>query len=234
MDQTSNEFRKGKEAINWYLTRVRGDDFDKSDFLYSKIESCSVDEQPKLLRYLCEVYDIVDSMESHDAEISEYADKKDSLESQYGDIVNSLIKSFIGQASSEDEFYELLWQSFQSAIFDTEAKRVFALYYTLIDRRIPFFKLDETCYYSMSNDRYRELRQKTTVDHQRIRFLLTTDVDQRTERASLLLSEFGIRPPETTLSPETEQYEQNLMRMVYILNEKDSEKNRVVSLLMRR
>lgn len=221
---------KSKKAIFDFLQKYDGDVFDQCDILFKMISSGDPEQQGILFQYVCEIFGTVKTYGKESVLVSEYNAQKDRLEEQYGDIVNSLIKTYCQQNDDEDIFYRTLWSLInESLIFDTEAKKIFALYFILIDKRIPYFKIDEALLYSMSNGRFSELLQKTARERQKIRFILKADFAQRSERASVLLNEFGFQLPTSDDPNVIDEYEMRLMQMVYILQEMDSDK--LVSML---
>lgn len=221
-----------KKGILSFLQNSDGEIFDKCDILFKMISAVDPEQQSELFQYVCEIFGTVKSYGKESIPVSEYNAQKDRLEEQYGDIVNSLIKTYCQQNEDENIFYYTLWSLInESLIFNTDAKKIFALYFVLIDKRIPYFKIDESLLYSMSNERFSELLQKTAREGQRIRFILKADVSQRSERAAILLNEFGIRLPTSDDQKEIDEYEMRLMQMVYILQEMDSDK--LASLLSR-
>lgn len=221
-----------KNAISNFLQNANGEDFDKCDILFKMISAVESTQQSQLFKYVCEVFGAIPSNESKQVPVSKYSTQEDRLTEQYGDIVNSLIKSYGQQNEIEDIFYSKIWSIInESMIFDSEAKKIFALYYVLIDKRIPYFKIDETLLYSMSNDRFQELLRKTAQAGQRIRFILKSEFSQKSEKAAVLINELGIKPSSSGDQQSIEEYELRLMQMVYILREMESD--RVASLLSR-
>lgn len=221
-----------QKGIFTFLQNADGDVFDKCDILFRMISAVEPEEQSALFQYVCEVFGTIKSYEKEPVPISEYNSQKDRLEEQYGTIVNSLIKTYCQQNDDENVFYHTLWSLInESLLFNTESKKIFALYFILIDKRIPYFKIDDCLLYSMSNDRFAELLQKTAQSGQRIRFILKSDFSQKSERAAVLLNEFGIKLPVGDDQQAIDEYETRLMQMVYILQEMDSDK--LLSMLSR-
>ncbi len=209
------------------------DIFNIAHSLYSNICFFEPELQVFLFQYACENFGADEYQENHiSIPISEYIAQKERLEEQYGDIVKSLIKSFSKENGEESAFYRSLWRIIQeSMIFDNEAKKVFALYYILIDKQIPYFKIDEALFYPMSNEHFSTLMRNTTRERQRIRYILRMDVEQRTERASILLNEFGISIPADDNPMSIRDYEKRLMQMVYLLRESDASGEQLQSLI---
>ena len=142
MGTTSLE--NSKKAVLNFLQNVDGQPFDVCDVLFKMVSASDTSQQAELFQYVCEIFGTIKSNEKSPISISEYSAQKDRLEEQYGDIVNSIIKTFGQQNSEEIVFYRSLWSIINSPLlFDTEAKKVFAFYFVLIDKRIPYFKIDD-------------------------------------------------------------------------------------------
>lgn len=219
-----------KKGVLSFLETAEGDTFDKCDILFQMISATDFDLQSELFQYVCEIFGVVKSYGKEAVPVSAYSAQKERLEEQYGDIVNSLIKTYGQENNDEQVFYHTLWSLItESLLFNTDAKKIFALYFILIDKRIPYFKIDDSLLYSMSNDRFAELLRQTAHEGQKIRFILKTDFSQKTEKAAVLLNEFGIKLPDSDDQSLINQYELQLMQMVYILREMPS----ITSLLSR-
>ena len=213
-----------KKAILSFLQNADGQSFDICDILFRMISASEPTEQDELFQYACEIYGTIKSNKKTPVPISNYSAQKDRLEEQYGDVVNSIIKTFGQQNTEEKVFYHSIWSIInESFLFDTDGKKIFALFYVLVDKRIPYFKIDASLLYSMSNEHFSELQQKTAREGQKIRFILKSDISQKTERAAILLNEFGITIPTSDSQEAIEEYEKHLMQMVYILREQDSD-----------
>ena len=105
--------------------------------------------------------------------------------------------------------------------FPSEASKIFAFYYIIMDSRVPYFELKQG--YEMSNESYRRLRLKHATTLKRVRYILNADFNQKTERASLLLDELGAEMPrEDTTVDAVLEYEKKLAILAEILNVKNN------------
>ena len=70
------------------------------------------------------------------------AEKEDS-ESRLGKYVNGLLDNFLRRNIQEYDFYRGLWEAIANdrLILESENDKAFAVYYILIDSRIPYFRL---------------------------------------------------------------------------------------------
>lgn len=187
--------------------------------LYKMILAQKEEDRPKAFELAINLYDDIDSDETKEISVSPYEKQRQKLKKEYGEIVDSYIELFAKRKESADDFYKHLWDAIQNElIFPDEASKVFACYYVIIDRHVPYFNLPSG--YTMTNDKYRKLWDEHGNDtaQKRIRYILNTEFAQRTQRASLLLEELGIAiPSNETSSVEKEIYEKKLIMMIEML-----------------
>lgn len=213
-----------KKRIDMVINNGDGESFDEAyhflKLIYS--EEIEIDKQIDLFQYVCENFGLNESDEGYHIEPAPYKSEKDELKQQYGQIVNSILISCLKDNLEKKEFYTKLWRSIvESFMFNDEKSKVFALYYIIIDKRIPYFQLDNECKYSLANDKYKNMRNKYKQDILKIRFILGTEFEQKTEKASILLNEFGIKKPDADADKcVAEKYEKYLMKMVELMPEK--------------
>ena len=207
------------ETIDKVIYQAKGDSFDMADVLFQIIIQAEMEIQSFAFKYVCELFGAVESSENYGISPSQYQINKDSLQEQYGEYVDSMLAMFIKQNLEEEEFYLKLWQAITSSvIFDSDAKKIFAFYYVLIDGRVPYFHLDPASLYSISNERYKTIRQNNISAVQKIGFILKADFNQKTEQASALLAEFGISvPDENEDSILIDNYERMIVQMIQVL-----------------
>ena len=217
-------------AIDKVLYQAKGDSFDMVDVLYQIIIQSDIDIQRIAFQHVCELFGSVESSENFGISPSQYQLNKDSLKEQYGEYVDSLLAMFIKQNLENEEFYSKLWQAItNSVVFDNDEKRIFAFYYILIDVRIPYFHLDPASLYSISNERFKLIRQKYVTAEQKIRFILKADFSQKTEQASALLAEFGINiPDENADSSLIDDYEKMIVQMTQVIENCKSDRLRTL------
>lgn len=215
-----------KSYVDKVLREGDGEPFDICDYLYQGLIQLNIQDQPSAFQYICELFGTVESSENFGIVASKYRNKEDTLRSQYGSLVNSLIELYIKRNVEESDFYSSLWNNIMSSgLFSQEEERIFALYYILIDKRIPYFRLDPASLYSLSNDRFKQIRNDNIRAIQKIRFILKANFSQKTERASALLAELGIKVPQDMNDGDSiNLYETQLIQMVEIIrNGNDSE-----------
>lgn len=215
-----------KSYIDKVLREGKGEPFDISDYLYQGLTQLDIQDQPEAFQYICELFGTVESSESFGIVTSAYRNKEDILRSQYGSLVNSLIELYIKRNVEENDFYFGLWNNIMaSGLFPQDEEKMFALYFILIDKRIPYFHLDPASLYSLSNERFKQIKSDNIKAIQKIRFILKANFSQKTERASALLAEFGIEVPQDMNDGDSiNAYETQLIQMVEIIrNGNDNE-----------
>lgn len=218
MDNTT----EAKNAIQTFLCEAKGDPFSLAHVLYAQIIAAETDDQPILLQYACELFLTCESKESYIVTDSEYLPEKEKLKELYEDITDSILLSYLKRGHQELEFYTQLWKAITSnSVFPDEKSKVFSLYEILIDARIPYFHIDAEVLYSMSNERFKELRKENRSMTQKIRFILLMKFEQKTEKASALLNELGIPKPSNQKATREEiaAYERKLIILVEIIQQ---------------
>lgn len=207
------------DQLSDFLSTADGSTFNVCAGLYNIILGAEEIQHATLFERAINLYEDVDSAKTNKVPVSPYDGQKKVLKEKYGDIVNSFIEFFVSQKDSTENFYANIWSSIQNdTFFPTEASKVFAFYYVVIDRRVPYFELDQG--YRMSNESYRKLRKKHATLLKKVRYILNTEFEQKTEQASILLQELGIAMPSEEDNVEiVNAYEEKLMVMVEILNE---------------
>lgn len=97
-------------------------------------------------------------------------------------IVGTLVRSNL----PEEDFYRGIWEKINDPIlFSTESTQIAFLLSLWNDSRIPYFQLEKGC--SMDNEEYRAISKTISPKIKKARFILCTSIEQKTQRASLLM-----------------------------------------------
>lgn len=179
---------KLKIEIYNFLARVDGSSIDKCYGIYSRIvKGETLDEQAELFKYVCETYGTKRSTKELKIEPTIDDIERDALEKRLGKYVNGLLDNFLRRNIEEYDFYHGLWEaiSCDKLVLENEKDKVFALYYILIDSRIPYFRLGTSI--EMSTEQLNEYLRNLTPYRQKIRFILSVPIPSKTERAGYLL-----------------------------------------------
>ena len=131
-----------------------------------------------------------DSAESNRTQevVSKYSKSDiDRLEKQLGDMVDAIFEKILKSNLQEPAFYAELWKALtQSYVFDSEESIVFAIYYIVIDARIPYFYLPAEK--QMSDAVFKDITKRNRRDVDKVRYIITSDqFDQWTTQAAALL-----------------------------------------------
>ena len=210
--------------IRTLLGTYKGEVIDLCLYVYNKIKSQPFEQQVDTFAELCELYGTIKSTETVIVEKTISKNDLDVLVDQYGEYINKVLSSLIAKSYKEGyssrEFYERLWKSYiNSEIISSEVEIAFAIYYTIIDNKIPYFTLEpglqmDNVVFGNYLDSHKELQSK-------IRFILNHGFDQKTEEASLLVKELS----------GLETLEEQVIGMVIILSTLRDEQKRLKRLL---
>ncbi|OUQ61882.1 hypothetical protein B5E56_01030 [Flavonifractor sp. An112] len=176
-----------KEKIEHIFRKGSGTFINRCYAIYSIIEEHG-DNFGELLKYTFETNGFIESDNSTDAFLMISKSQEEELKNDYGDIVNGIIKALLKRNfETEVDYYEEYWKAINSAIFVSKESRVFALYYALIDKRLPYCVLESGV--KMTNMEYRDRQEHLKAEITRMRFVIYNEnlFEQNTETASILL-----------------------------------------------
>jgi hypothetical protein len=176
-----------KIQIETLLASCNGEKINICYAIYRLIEKGLPEDIPDILQFTADIYDKVESCEKIFAEAYINKNEVEVLKSHYGEVVDEMLKSLINEDLIELEFYKKLWDTIKNPFFKDEKSRVFAFYYILIDKRMPYFHLDQGL--KMTSIDFTMRAQKLSNKAAKIRFILAREFSQRTEEAFLILQE---------------------------------------------
>ena len=185
--EQSNIKLEFKEKFGTYS----GSRFEICYDIYTGLMSNNEEDRIELLSYACSNFGIAASDGSFSPcgsgiSQSEVSDLRD----EYGQTVDTLLDALLQKAIKAnmpaDEFYENVWKLIiQNPIFSTENEKAFALYYILIDARIPYYPINPGM--EMNNSEFKTLIEECEETIQKARFVLAVDFPQKTMEASNLV-----------------------------------------------
>lgn len=147
--------------------------------------------QSKLVQYVCELWATVKS--SGEIQPPQKINKVDydKMKSLYGETVNAALVAYTNKGLIEgwnrEQFYEQYWKFIlTNAMWSSNEEKAFALYYTAIDIRTPYYNVGAGK--KMSADVYSQIQEEIFEEIREFRFVLALDFKQRTEEASLVLN----------------------------------------------
>ena len=175
-----------KKQIMHDLKVYRGEQLDVCYQIYKVIVS-TLGKEAEALRFFLENSELIEP--SNEERVKAIFSKEESLELEemYVQMINGMLAALLTKNLSVNEFYEELWGAIvDNPILKEEKVKVFALYYIWIDMRIPYFQLDKGI--KMSNEEFADITRQRLDDIKKMRFIMTAPLEQKTERASLLLN----------------------------------------------
>ncbi len=159
--------------------------------LYKIIEDAPKDIQTDIFAHVCKLFG---TMETDKSGINNdkyfFVDDEDELKKSYGDLIDELLftvlKKAIKAGYDENQFYLEVWTDIVcNSSFKTEKEKVFAMYYIIIDKKIPYFKIKAGL--TLDDKVFKKLIMENFEVVQKIVFILYNEFEQKTQRASNLL-----------------------------------------------
>ena len=170
-----------KEKIDELLKQFSGRIIDLCYEVVKEMENENFEEQVNSVNYFCETFGTMKSDKT--LEISQYISDEmlENLKDLYGKFVDELLETALKKAYNmgmeQEEFYELLWGNVvKSDMFSKIEEKSFALYYIVIDRKIPYFLLEKGM--RMDNDTFKKCREKNLEVIKKMRFILFNSFNQ--------------------------------------------------------
>lgn len=210
------------EELKNRLGSYSGDNFDICADLMNYINSAPDEIQADLFVVACQKFGVTDSDKSYDVASSAITKtRRNELEEIYEDVVNKLfatcLKRAIQNQSEDVAFYKDIWGNIiNNPIFAEPEEKLFAAYFILIDRRLPYFTISKGL--SMENAEFQSILAECSEEIKKIKFILAIDFDQKTQEASNLL--------DIILNQST--YEKQVVLLSRVVSEMRREKNRLL------
>lgn len=96
----------------------------------------------------------------------------------------------VSQKLTAGDFYYFLWNTiFEHSLLTLEKEKVFGLLWIIADNGIPYYELGTPL--SMENDEYKRIIEENKDASERITYILSIPLEQRTETSSLILKELS-------------------------------------------
>lgn len=181
-----------KETIDELLKMYSGRTIDLCYVILDGIKEYDFEEQVDIVCYFCEKFNTIDSEENIEIPTHISDVKLEDLKELYGKYVDELLgvtlkKAYINEMDNFS-FYQMLWGNIVKAdMFGKIEEKAFALYYIVIDRRIPYYLLKKGM--RMDRDAFEKYRNKNSDIIKKMGFILFNSFNQKTEEASIILDE---------------------------------------------
>ena len=175
-----------KEGLAKQIHSARGisDSFEFCINAYRFLSEQSPVERPEILAWFLQIArehynNKNDAVTGH----KDLLDKLDEYSSKYKKLVQGLIDAFSVRNYTEKQYYQKLWDSFESLLPDaTEEEKGFCLFSVLADGRTPYYELPSGL--QLSKERFREMTDEIQPFIQRLDFVFQLSRSQRTEFTS--------------------------------------------------
>lgn len=177
------------EKINFLVSHAKAN-LNLCVAVYRIIEKTSIEERPILMETFIRGYKNTRTDES--LEIPEIFNKETehTYFRRYQRIVDGHLEEFLNAGYSKEEFYaELTNYIMTDRNLLDDGARAFAIFDCCIDKRLPYACVDLTSGVKMENEEYAAFVDRLGDDIDRINYILNANLQQKTEKASLILRE---------------------------------------------
>ncbi|HIW41121.1 MAG TPA: hypothetical protein H9743_03125 [Candidatus Mediterraneibacter vanvlietii] len=186
MEKTEKAIETIKQSIIEILKNYSGSKEDIAYLIYNNAIINSGNE-PLAMALFFEISEEIESNNKKHAEKVFSEEEKYQLTLTYGKMIDGALEALLRRGLSKADFYGELWSFInESKMLSDKKLKAFTLYYLWIDVRLPYFELEDGI--KMSNEDFIDISKNLTEEIKRIRFILNTPTDQKTERASRLVN----------------------------------------------
>lgn len=177
------------EKLNFLVSHAKAD-INLCVAAYQIIAKANIEERPTLLERFIRGYKSTRTDESLDIPIIFNEEMEHSYMRRYQRIVDGHLEELLNAGYSVNDFYlELTDYIMSDKHLLDDGARAFAIYDCCIDRRLPYACVDLTSGIIMENEEYVMYINQLENEMDRINYILSANLQQKTERASLLLEE---------------------------------------------
>ena len=186
MEKTEKAIETIKQSIIEILKNYSGSKEDIAYLIYNNAIINSGNE-PLAMALFFEISEEIESNNKKHAEKVFSEEEKYQLTLTYGKMIDGALEALLRRGLSKADFYGELWSFInESKMLSDKKLKAFTLYYLWIDVRLPYFELEDGI--KMSNEDFIDISKNLTEEIKRIRFILNTPTDQKTDRASRLVN----------------------------------------------
>ena len=178
-----------KREIDAALGLIQADPINLAAALVAIVERAQPQDRSAVLQHLFEnpLHFDRDNQASREIKLSPSISniELDALRRKYASVVDSMLDLTLYGKPTVSDFYAAIASLFENPIFQGPNTRAFLLHWLLIDKRLPYFQLVEGL--RMSNDDFKNLGSELARQRAYLRFILASEVEQRSEQADLVL-----------------------------------------------
>ena len=185
------------------------------------IEKASEEEKTFLLEAFIHGYRYTRTDESLEIPIVFSDEMEKAYLRRYQRIVDGHLEEFLNAGYSKEDFYrELVSYIINDKNLLDDGARAFAIFDCCIDKRLPYADVDLTSGIRMENDEYSMYVEQLEENIERVTYILNANLQQKTERASLILEELekcnDVKEKTVLLATVFNRYEAEAIRNVLL------------------
>ncbi len=170
--------------ISTILTTGRGTHSDLARTIYGILKDFP-ERRIDLLRQCAETFGFGKSSGELELPAANSGDLN-RLAKKHARIVDGYLSSLVSEDLEENDFYARLMDFIDNPLFTTDEDKSFVLFWILIDKKIPYFRLPAGL--RITEDQFNLLKIELNNTIKRIRFCLSKDYVQSTEQAEVVLN----------------------------------------------
>lgn len=178
--------------INEILSSLDGSAFSIIHKIYEVIKES--EEKAGLLQHACKSFGIVSSDNTEEFH-SPYEELIPEMRRRFNGLMSMFVNSLENSYVSEADFYNtaVFFIFGSNSIYQSDEEKIFALYDFIMNPAVPYYYIPKEGLYSMSNDEFRAIINKSIVELHNARCVKKRTFEQRTQRAAAFLELLGIR-----------------------------------------
>ena len=177
------------EKINFLVSHARAN-LNLCVAAYQIIEKTSIEDRPTLMETFIRGFKNTRTDESIEIPEVFNEETEHAYTRRYQRIVDGHLEEFLNAGFSKEDFYaELTNYIMTDKNLLDDGARAFAIFDCCIDKRLPYACVDLTSGMRMENEEYAACIEQLVEDIDRVNYILNANLQQKTERASLLLRE---------------------------------------------
>lgn len=177
------------EKINFLVSHARAN-LNLCVAAYQIIEKTSIEDRPTLMETFIRGFKNTRTDESIEIPEVFNEETEHAYTRRYQRIVDGHLEEFLNAGFSKEDFYaELTNYIMTDKNLLDDGARAFAIFDCCIDKRLPYACVDLTSGLRMENEEYAACLEQLVEDIDRVNYILNANLQQKTERASLLLRE---------------------------------------------
>ena len=201
------------EKINFLVSHARAN-LNLCEAAYQIIEKTSIEDRPTLMETFIRGFKNTRTDESIEIPEVFNEETEHAYTRRYQRIVDGHLEEFLNAGFSKEDFYaELTNYIMTDKNLLDDGARAFAIFDCCIDKRLPYACVDLTSGMRMENEEYAACIEQLVEDIDRVNYILNANLQQKTERASLLLRELD----------SCDDFKKKTVLMATILNRYDAD-----------